>query len=285
MNYRHHYHAGNFADLVKHAILLELIRQIKLSGRPMTLVDTHAGAGLYDLAADPARKSGEADLGIRRLFEQARGHAVAGDVLSPLLASVQAFNPTELRVYPGSPALAIHALAQGDRVIACELRPDEATELRTNLDQIRPSAGGPDVIVRTVDGYDYAAGLKCEASRELLILIDPPYELGNDYDRVVDTAARLLSLSPRPTVAIWVPLKDLETLDHLLRRLETLPEINGFVAQTRLQPLVNPMRMNGCAMIVLGKIDSLAFASAASERVAVLCGGDGACSRTTYLGA
>ncbi len=284
MNYRHHYHAGNFADLVKHAILLELIRQLKASGKPLTLVDTHAGAGLYDLAADPARKSGEASIGIGRLFEQARHDPSAEDVMTPLLNQVRTFNPDGLKVYPGSPALAIRAMARGDRVIACELRPEEAVALQANLEEIRGNGAGPDVMVRTVDGYGYAAAIRTDPTRNLLVLIDPPFELGNDYDRVVETAARLMSLHPRPVVAIWAPIKDLETLDHLLRRLESLPDVSGYVAQTRLRPLTNPMTMNGCALIVLGDDQSAPVAAAASERIAVLCGGDGGSGRTAYLG-
>ena len=250
MNYRHAYHAGNFADLLKHALLLGLLAALRTRGRPLRVVDTHAGAGLYDLTDTPTLKSGEAAAGILRLAEAGDG----GDAqLGALLVAVRGLNAGDLRLYPGSPVLTARALGPSDGLIAC-----------------------PAVRVRTVDGFGYAATLSPDPAVTTLVLIDPPYEAGDDYDRVVETVGRILARDPQTVVAVWAPIKDLETLDFLLRRLEVLPEARGYVAQLRLRPLANPMRMNGCAMIVLGADETAGAARSTAEHLAQLCGEAGA---------
>jgi 23S rRNA (adenine2030-N6)-methyltransferase len=240
----------------------------------VTVVDTHAGAGVYDLEDTPAVKSREAAAGVLRLFEAG---ATTDPALSPLKQDVLALNPAGVRLYPGSPVLAARRLRPGDRLIACELRAEEADLLRTAMTRFTPTpTPGPEVLVRAVDGFVYAGGFACDPARSSLVLIDPPYELGDDYDRVIAAAARLMQQQPRPIVAIWAPIKDLETLDGLLRQLEELPDVGGYAAQVRLRPLVNPMRMNGCVMIVLGADETRAGAAAAAAAVADLCGEAGA---------
>ncbi len=272
MNYRHAYHAGNFADLLKHALLLGLLAALRTRGRPLRVVDTHAGAGLYDLTDTPTLKSGEAAAGILRLAEAGDG----GDAqLGALLVAVRGLNAGDLRLYPGSPVLTARALGPSDGLIACELRGEEADLLRSALDRQVPRPG-PAVRVRTVDGFGYAATLSPDPAVTTLVLIDPPYEAGDDYDRVVETVGRILARDPQTVVAVWAPIKDLETLDFLLRRLEVLPEARGYVAQLRLRPLANPMRMNGCAMIVLGADETAGAARSTAEHLAQLCGEAGA---------
>jgi len=271
MNYRHAFHAGNFADLLKHAILLELLQVLAGRGRPLRVIDTHAGAGLYDLEDTPTLRSGEAAAGVLRL-------TAAGPADDPLLerlrAEVAALNPDGLRIYPGSPVLALRGLGPADRLIACELRAEEAGLLRESLNRMKP-VHAAEALVRVVDGFEYAATLSSDPSRSTLVLIDPPYEMGDDYDRVVDTTARLLRQRPSPVVAIWAPVKDLETLDALIRRLEAIPGLNGYAAQVRLRPLVNPMRMNGCVMIIVGAEGTCEAADRTAAAVARLCGETG----------
>ncbi len=272
MNYRHAFHAGNFADLLKHAILLGLLQALAGRGRPLRVVDTHAGAGLYDLEDTPTLKSGEAAAGVLRLI--AAGRSDDGP-LDALRAEVAALNGDGVRLYPGSPVLALRALGPADQLIACELRAEEAARLGEAVGRIRP-ARGAQVLVRAVDGFGYAAALSSDPSRSTLVLIDPPYEMGDDYDRVIDTTARLLRQAPSPVIAIWAPVKDLETLDALLRRLEAIPGLTGYAAQVRLRPLVNPMRMNGCVMIIVGADETGAAAHQTADAVARLCGEAGA---------
>lgn len=279
MNYRHHFHAGNFADLVKHVTLLALLDDLKRSGRRITLLDTHAGPGLYDLSASPAVRSGEAAAGIGRLLE-----GPADPAFAPLLEAVAGVNKGPVSHYPGSPLLAAVRLGQGDQLIACELHPEEAQGLTAVLTR---AAGreSPRLDIRAADGFEAALQLPNGPDRATVVLIDPPYERGDDHDRVVATCADLMRRRPAPSVIIWAPIKDLETLDHMLRGLDALPGVRGTAVQTRLRPPLNPMKMNGCAIIVLHVPPAVRKAAvAAAEAVARLCGDASASVVVTELG-
>lgn len=240
MNYRHSFHAGNFADLVKHALVLWLLKARQESAAPFAVLDTHAGAGLYDLSGDAAR-SREAEAGVARLM--------AAEGLPPLIAAlaaeVRAINPDGgARFYAGSPLLVARHLRPDDRYLGFDLRVEVAEQL---IDSLRtfPNAEG-----RSGDGYEAVLA----AARDFkapLVLIDPPFEQPDDYQRAADTAGALVRRDPGATVAIWTPIKDLETFDGFLRRLAGAGAGNALVAEARLRPLTDPMKMNGCAMVVV----------------------------------
>lgn len=239
MNYRHSFHAGNFADLVKHALLLWLMDRGQGQG-PVTVIDTHAGAGLYDLAGDGSR-SKEAEAGIARLM--------AADQRPPLIealaAEVALLNPDgEVRFYPGSPLLTGRRLRPDDRYVGFELNPPVLTLLAEAL------APFPEAMAEGGDGYDQAVEWAGRATGPL-VLIDPPFERADDYVRAADTGAAIVRADARATVAIWTPLKDMETFDGFLRRLSAAGAARVLVAEARLRPLANPMKMNGCAMVLL----------------------------------
>lgn len=250
MNYRHSFHAGNFADLVKHALLLRLIAERQAAG-PLTVIDTHAGAGLYDLSGD-ATRSKEAEAGVARLM------AAGGGLPAPIQAladQVAALNPEGgVRFYPGSPLLAARALRPGDAYRGFELRED----VKALLDQAL--AGFPGATAEVGDGYD-ALAVALRGARGTLVLIDPPFERGDDYHRAADAAIAARRADPAGAAAIWTPLKDLETFDGFLRRLA--PAGAALVAEARLRPLTNPMKMNGCALVMLNA--SAAIEAAARE--------------------
>ena len=242
MNYRHAFHAGNFADLVKHATLLILLDRLTRAADPLTVVDTHAGAGAYDLRGEAAAKSGEAQAGIVRLMADAQAPAV----FAPLKAAVGRLNPGgPVRLYPGSPLLIAAALRPADRYLACELRPDDHATLQQAL---KPY---PFATARLADGYAAAPGA-LDPRRRALVLIDPPFEAADDYDRIAAAVSAILARQPAACVAVWVPLKDLETFDALLRRLEDAGVTDLLVAEARLRPLTDPLKMNGCAMLLVG---------------------------------
>ena len=237
MNYRHSFHAGNFADLLKHAGLLSLLRV--LAGRgPLTVVDTHAGAGLYDLDGDAAR-SKEAEAGVLRLMQ---AEDLPG-TLARLQAAVKALNPDgRTRWYPGSPRLA--AAAPGvERYTGFELNPPVADALAEALGDVPCAAATPG------DGYELAP-IACKAPG--LLLIDPPFERPDDYLRAAACAAEARRLRPGVVVAIWTPLKDLETFDGFLRALSAAGQTDVLVVEARLRPLANPMKMNGCTLTLIG---------------------------------
>ena len=239
MNYRHSFHAGNFADLVKHALVLWLLRE-RQAGGPVTVLDTHAGAGLYDLTGDATRLR-EAEAGVARLM-------TAGDrppLIEALAAEVAALNPDGgVRYYPGSPVLIARTLRAGDRYAGFELRDEVAGLLKASLAAFDTASGA------VGDGYELAVAA-ARAARGPLVLIDPPYERPDDYHRAADAAAAIVRADPAAVVAIWTPLKDMETFDGFLRRLAAGAQAPTLAAEARLRPLTNPMTMNGCAMVVV----------------------------------
>jgi 23S rRNA (adenine2030-N6)-methyltransferase len=252
LNYRHAFHAGNFADLVKHAALLDLLAEAQADLTPLTVLDTHAGRGIYDLAGPEARRSGEAEAGVGRLMA-AKG---APDEFAALVASVRRLNRGgALTRYPGSPWLVAEALRPQDRYLGWELRPAEAAALRQAL---RPHAGAQAICA---DGFAEAVE-RCPRTGRVLALIDPPFERGDDYGRTVETVARLRACNAQAQVLVWLPLKDLETLDAFLRDLEDAEAGPILVGEARMRPLTDPMRMNGCALAVVGASERFAGALA-----------------------
>jgi 23S rRNA (adenine2030-N6)-methyltransferase len=247
VNYRHAFHAGNFADLVKHAALIRLLDRLTAEPSPLTVVDTHAGAGAYDLS-DPAQaRSKEAETGVRRLLGEPR-HPPQ---LAALAKAVRGANEKgRIDVYPGSPALIMEALRPQDRFVAFELRPDDHADLARRLDG-RGEA-------RKADGYAGVVDVAHETEGRLAVLIDPPFERADDYARVAATVGEVLAAKPDATILVWAPLKDLETLDAFVRRLEDVEDADTTIAETRLRPLHDPMRLNGCVLAAIGAPDGFA---------------------------
>lgn len=265
MNYRHSFHAGNFADIVKHALVLWLLERRQAQG-PVSVIDTHAGAGVYDLTGDAAR-SKEAEAGIERLMAAAD----RPPLIEALATEVAALNPNGgARLYPGSPLLIASRLRNGDRYVGFELHPPVLELLGEALepfDQAQAHGG---------DGFDQARRWAAEAAGAF-VLIDPPFEQPDDYHRAADAAAAIARGDARATVAVWTPLKDLETFDGFLRRLDQAGVKRALVAEARLRPLTNPMKMNGCAMVVLNPpAEAEAAAREICGWVADSLGGEGA---------
>lgn len=264
MNYRHAFHAGNFADLLKHAVLADLIGRLVASPAPLTVIDTHAGAGIYDLVGSEAKRSGEADAGIGRLLAAAD----PPPVFMPLIALVRRLS-TDGRLYPGSPLIAARTLRVSDAYIGHELRPDDFAALKAALKDYRHA--------RAVkgDGYAAAPGL-VQPSARTLVLIDPPFERPDDYRRIAETVSAVLRRNAKAAIAVWLPIKDLDTLDGFRTRMENAGA-PGFLAETRIRPLDDPMKMNGCAMLALNPPDGAeAAAREAAEWIAASLGAPGA---------
>ena len=246
MNYRHVFHAGNFADLLKHACLTAVLTRMTAAGGAVSVIDTHAGAGVYDLDSAEARKSGEASAGVARLMAD----PAAPGVFDTLKAEVGKLNSSGgLRRYPGSPLLIAQALRVGDSLIACELRPDDFAQLARTLN--RPGAEA-----LCADGYATAPG-RVQSGRASLVLIDPPFERGDEYARVLACAREVLRRNAAAAIMVWLPLKDLETFDAFLRGLEAVTPPPILVVEARLRPLDDPMRLNGCALVVINPPESL----------------------------
>lgn len=239
MNYRHAFHAGNFADLVKHAALTRLMERLSAEPTPLLVIDTHAGAGLYDLTDEDQARSKEAEAGIGRLM----GHDLPPE-FDALKRAVEKRNPPgEVRTYPGSPLLAAEALRKGDRYLGCEIRPDDFARLGAVL-----RGTGKDARGLKADGYTVPEQMADDEERRLFVLIDPPFERPDDYLNIVTSLEAVFALRPDTAALVWLPLKDLETLDGFVRRLEAAALPPALIAEARMRRLDDPMKMNGCAL-------------------------------------
>jgi 23S rRNA (adenine2030-N6)-methyltransferase len=213
MNYRHAYHAGNFADVVKHAVLCRVL--LHLHGKPAAfrVLDTHAGAGVYDLASPQASRSGEWRQGIARLRKASIAAEVAA-LLAPYLDVVAAHNADGgLTAYPGSPAL-VHAwLRPQDRLVACELEPGVARALAHNL------RGDRKIRVVAIDGWTALTAYVPPKERRGLVLIDPPFEQPGEFARLADRLAAAYRKWASGLYLLWYPIKDRRECENFARRL------------------------------------------------------------------
>jgi 23S rRNA (adenine2030-N6)-methyltransferase len=206
MNYRHGYHAGNFADVLKHTALCELLRLLTAKDKKLFVLDTHAGAGGYDLGSGLARRTGEAEAGIARLIASPRAGMppAAACYLAAVAAYDRKFGPAGggVRRYPGSPRLVRAALRPGDRFIACELQPAEALALK------REFAGDRAVEVRQADGYKVLKAQLPPPERRGLVLIDPPFETADEFERLLRALRQGVRRFATGCYALWYPIKD-----------------------------------------------------------------------------
>jgi 23S rRNA (adenine2030-N6)-methyltransferase len=244
MNYRHGYHAGNFADVLKHMALCELLRLLTAKDKKLFVLDTHAGAGGYDLSGGQARRTGEADAGIVRLAAAPRAGmpAAVARYLAAVAAYDRKFGPADgkLRRYPGSPRLVRAALRPGDRFIACELHPEEALLLK------REFAGDRAVEVRQADGYKALKALLPPVERRGLVLIDPPFEAVDEYERLLRALRQGVRRFATGCYAVWYPIKDemAEALVHDLAAFKPL------ILEVRLDGIA-PGKLAACGLAVI----------------------------------
>lgn len=242
MNYRHAFHAGNFADVFKHAILLALLDALTAKGKPLCYFDAHAGRGAYALGDEEARRTGEWRDGIGRLF-------AAPNLPEPLRRYVDAIgecNPDRaLRVYPGSPLLAAKALRVNDRLVLCEVKDGEIAALRALFRDDRR------VHVHQRDGYAALHALLPPVEKRGLVLIDPPFEAQEGEFAVIEAAlAQAHARWPNGTYAVWYPIKSHRTIAPFHRHLSNGPFGEVLVAELMVQPDDSPLRLNGCGMLV-----------------------------------
>lgn len=247
MNYRHAFHAGNHADVLKHTVLLALCEAMVAKPAPVFALDTHAGRGLYRLDDAKAQRTGEAAGGVGRVVDSDIPTA-----LRPYAAAISAcrvqHGPT---AYPGSPWLLAHALRAQDRIACCELLPDEAEALRANF------AGDPRVATHARDGYAAMRALLPprvggERIGRGLVLIDPPFEAQmEEFDHALAALRDALQRFPQATYALWYPIKMRRALHPAYRRLAALPAKSVLAAEVLVRPDDSPLRMNGSGLVLL----------------------------------
>ncbi|NMG31870.1 23S rRNA (adenine(2030)-N(6))-methyltransferase RlmJ [Aromatoleum evansii] len=214
LSYRHAFHAGNHADVLKHFVLIELLRYFNRKDKPWWYIDTHAGAGCYALDSEQAGKTAEFAAGIGRLW----GRDDLPDALRAYIDAVAQFNPHgRLTFYPGSPALAMTQLREQDRMRLFELHPADVSLLEQTF-----ARDTDRVLIRKADGFAGLRGLLPPAARRAVVLIDPPYEVKEDYRRVVDTVADAMKRFPGGTYAVWYPMLARPEARQLPERLADL---------------------------------------------------------------
>ncbi len=244
MNYRHAFHAGNHADVFKHIVLLGLIAALKRKDSAFFALDTHAGRGSYGLDAAAAKKTQEADAGIRLLLKAGvRGNPL----ISNFLAAVRGCNGGQkVETYPGSPLLLSKALREQDRLACCELQTDEAEALRSLLGR------NPQVGVHERDGYAALAALLPPKEKRGLVLIDPPYEAQlAEFDTIIPALRGALERWPTGMFALWYPIKLRRALQPFYRRAADLPAKSVLLAELQVRPGDSPLRMNGSGLLIV----------------------------------
>ena len=215
MNYRHIYHAGNFADVLKHAVLARLVRYLQNKDKAFRVLDTHAGIGLYDLSSEEAQKTGEWQTGIGKLMDADLPAPVA-ELLEPYLSTVRELNPEGgMQFYPGSPKLARMLFRPQDRLSAMELHPDDARALA------RLFEGDYQVRVTELDGWLSLGAHLPPKEKRGLILVDPPFELENEYQRLADGLNKAYRRFSTGTYCLWYPLKKGAPIKDFHERLQS----------------------------------------------------------------
>ncbi len=230
LSYQHAYHAGNRADLHKHAVLAALLARLAQKPRPITYLESHAGRGLYDLGSAEARKTGEAADGIARATPE-------GPYAAAIAATRAAHGPA---AYPGSPAIAAALLRPSDRIVLCELHPGEHAALR--------AAFGGRAEIHRRDGHEGLPALCPPVPRRGLALIDPSYEVKAEYARAAETALATLARWPEGVVLLWYPILPEGRHAALTERLAGLPGRLIAEAEFRERP---PRGMTGSGLAIL----------------------------------
>jgi 23S rRNA (adenine2030-N6)-methyltransferase len=217
MNYQHAFHAGNFADVHKHAVLARILTYLRNKPAAFRVIDTHAGAGRYDLFGAEPTRSGEWLAGIKKLWDArvGQGADAAETLLAPYRDAVAALNPGgRLRTYPGSPLIALGLMRPQDRLIACELEPRAAGLLKNAL------RGDDRAKVIALDGWTALSAYVPPKERRGVVLIDPPFEDAADFTKLSSALAAAHRKWPTGIYMLWYPIKNRDAPDALARRLK-----------------------------------------------------------------
>jgi 23S rRNA (adenine2030-N6)-methyltransferase len=249
LNYRHAFHAGSFADVFKHAVLCRILHYLRGKPAAFRVIDTHAGAGIYDLTSAEANRGGEWHDGIERLLAARQAGKLSQDVetlLAPFLDVVGALNePGKLKTYPGSPAFTRAWLRADDRLIACELEAQPAIALSRHM--------RADSRIKTIeiDGWTALQAYVPPPERRGLVLVDPPFEESADFHRL----SHMLGLAHRKWAtgiyALWYPIKGRGEAEDLAKRLGKLGIAKILRAELTVSPVSDPTRLNGSGLILV----------------------------------
>lgn len=240
MNYRHGFHAGNFADVFKHVLLIALTKTFLRKESAFCYLDTHAGAGRYDLMSESAKKSKEYENGICKVLLEKD----APELIQEYCALIKTGN-SPLRFYPGSPEIVKHYLRQQDRMMLCELHPEEYTLLKKNF------AHKKNIAIHHQDAYQSLKALLPPKEKRGLILIDPPYEKADEFSQIISSLPLALKRFATGVYAVWYPIKNRQPIERFHCELKEKVKLPIAIYELLLYPDNLPTHFNGCGMIII----------------------------------
>jgi len=244
MNYRHAFHAGNFADVMKHALLVRALCHLRAKEKPFRVIDTHAGIGFYDLAGDEAERTLEWRGGVGRLDEAFEPEVE--DLLAPYRAVLQSVRQRHGEtIYPGSPLVTRELLRRQDRAVFVELHPDDGALLTERFNAVA------NIKVLRLDGWTALHGLIPPKERRGLVLIDPPYEETGELDRLVKEIARAVAKWPTGIVMAWYPVKDPSEVERAAAALASAVPTPALRLELLVDRPNEVARLNGGGLFVI----------------------------------
>lgn len=243
MNYRHIYHAGNFADVVKHIILVSIIESLMMKEKPFCYIDTHAGSGRYNLLSTEAQKTHEFSSGIIRLINE---DGPKPTLIEEYLQAVKNINPNDkLQFYPGSPRIAYHFLREQDRMVLCELHPEVFKLLKQEFNTDKQ------VAVHFLDGYQALKAFLPPKPNRGIVLIDPPYEVPNEFELIIKALVMATKRWPQGIYMVWYPIKNRQQITRFHQSLKQTEIAKILMAELNLFPDDSPLALNGSGMIII----------------------------------
>jgi len=244
MNYRHAFHAGNFADVFKHAVIARILLHLREKSAPFRVIDTHAGAGRYDLQGPEAGRTGEWRDGIGRFMAVVWTPAIRA-LLAPYLDALAACNPADaVRHYPGSPLLALGLMRPQDRLVVCELEPKAAAALVRNVGFDRRAR------VVTIDGWTALNAYIPPKERRGLVIVDPAFEAPDEFSRLAQSLESAHRKWPTGCYVLWYPIKDRSGPDALAKRLQRAGIAKVLRAELLRMPQ-DPDQLTGAGLIIV----------------------------------
>jgi 23S rRNA (adenine2030-N6)-methyltransferase len=247
MNYRHHFHAGNFADVMKHVLLLQILSRLNQKDKPYRYIDTHGGAGKYDLSTSAAQKSGEFLNGIHRLVKLDDSITrQAPEGVKQYLKIVEDMRAGSGKgAYPGSPWFALEGMRDIDKATIFEMQRDVFQQLYMN---IRDRRAG----LHERDAYEGLLGVIPPKEKRGLVMIDPPYEVERkDFPQLVELIAAAYRKWPTGVFAIWYPIKDRAMIDRFEKKMMKTGIRRQLVCEVCVWPDDTPVGLNGCGLLVI----------------------------------
>ncbi len=258
MNYRHAYHAGNFADVLKHSVLALILRHLALKDAPFRVIDTHAGIARYDLTGPQAVKTGEWRDGIGRLLGS-RAPLMSAEVaahLNPYLHTVVAHNPSgDLVHYPGSPQVALHFMRKTDRLIANELHSEDAAALHAAIGSDRR------VKILQIDGYLALKSLLPPRERRGMIVVDPPFEERDEFDRLARGLREATRRFATGIYVLWYPIKDRDVVTAFHKAIAAARYTRVLAMELAIGAAHNAHGLRACGLIVVNPPHTLRAAA------------------------